>query len=264
MLRPMTFKTGVAEYQGYIPPLFQPLLDAAAAGNDLVTVINSITNAFGFDTFNCSVSMCIRPQSEGLAYVFTTMPAAWVALYDQRSFVEVDPRVQWLISKRLPMIWDQASLRGSNPKIDEFLDAGLSYGLGSGVAVGFADVRGHAVMVALNSEQQTMSNARRVAVSQQMGEIVLLAHFFHEIFAAEIIKHGTTPTGSGAPLSDRERQCLSLAAHGQTSEDIAGKLGITERTVEFHFVSIRSKLSAATRQEAVAKAVQAGLISALH
>jgi LuxR family transcriptional regulator, activator of conjugal transfer of Ti plasmids len=264
MLRSINFKGGAIDYQGYVPPLFQPLMDAASASHDLVPVINRITAAFGFDTFNCSVSMCMYPQSESLAYVFTTMPAAWVALYDQRSFVEVDPRVQWLISTQLPMIWDQASLRGSNPKVDEFLDAGLKYGLGSGVVVGFADVRGHGVMFALNSAQTTMSAARKNAVSQQMGEIILLAHFFHEIFAAEIIKSGSTPTGSGAPLSSRERQCLSLAAHGQTSQDIAGKLGITERTVEFHFVSIRSKLAAATRQEAVAKAVQAGLVTAVH
>ena len=192
------------------------------------------------------------------------MPAAWVAIYDQRSFVEVDPRVQWLISTQLPIIWDQASLRGTSPKIDEVLDTGLDYGLGSGVAVGFADVRGHGVMLALNSAQQTISRMRKDEISQKMGEIVLLAHFFHEIFVTDIIKRGTTPTSSGAPLSDRERQCLSLAAHGQTSEDIASKLGITERTVEFHFVSIRSKLASATRQEAVAKAVQAGLVTAMH
>jgi DNA-binding CsgD family transcriptional regulator len=264
MLRSMNLKTGAVDYKGYVPPLFQPLLDAASAGDDLVPVIDDITQAFGFDTFNCSVSMCVHPHSEGLQYVFTTMPAAWVAIYDQRSFVEVDPRVQWLITTQLPLIWDQTSLRGTSPKIDEFLDTGLAYGLGSGAAVGFADVRGHGVMVALNSAQQAMSSARREAISQQMGEIVLFAHFFHEIFVADIIERGKTPNSSGAPLSARERQCLSLAAHGQTSEDIASKLGITERTVEFHFVSIRSKLAAATRQEAVAKAVQVGLISAMH
>lgn len=264
MLRSMHLTTEAVAYQGYVPPLFQPLLDAAAAGNDLVPVIDAITRAFGFDKFNCSVSMSIHPQSESLAYVFTTMPAAWVALYDQRSFVEIDPRVQWLISTQLPMIWDQASLRGTSTKIDEFLDAGLKYGLGSGVVVGFADVRGHGVMVALNSAEEAMNRARREAISQKMGEIVLLAHFFHEIFVADIIERGTTPNASGALLSRRERQCLTLAAHGQTSEDIAGKLGITERTVEFHFVSIRSKLAAATRQEAVAKGVQAGIVTAMH
>jgi DNA-binding CsgD family transcriptional regulator len=264
MLRTLTLKSKTVNYQGYVPLLFQPLLDAASAGIDLIPVINSITESFGFDTFSCSVSMCMHPRSEGVHYNFTTMPAGWVETYDQRSFVEVDPRVQLLIGTQLPVIWDQLSFKGTSPEVDAFLEAGLKFGLGSGVAVGFADVRGHAVMVALNAAIQTINVARKRAISQQMGEILLWAHFFHEIFVADIIESGTAPNSLGVPLSPRERQCLSLAAHGQTSEDIAHKLGITGRTVEFHFVSIRSKLAAATRQEAVAKAVQAGLISAVH
>jgi len=65
---------------------------------------------------------------------------------------------------------------------------------------------------------------------------------------------------NGLVLSQRERECLTMAAHGLTSDDMAFKLGITERTVRFHFSSIRSKLAAANRQEAVAKAVKNGLI----
>jgi LuxR family quorum-sensing system transcriptional regulator SolR len=41
---------------------------------------------------------------------------------------------------------------------------------------------------------------------------------------------------------------------------MAHKLGISERTVQFHFDGIRSKLGAANRQEAVAKAISAGII----
>ncbi|TMH10837.1 MAG: helix-turn-helix transcriptional regulator, partial [Betaproteobacteria bacterium] len=58
----------------------------------------------------------------------------------------------------------------------------------------------------------------------------------------------------------RERECLTLASRGLTSEDIAARLEISPRTVEFHFAGIRSKLAAANRQEAIAKAMAAGLI----
>jgi len=51
-----------------------------------------------------------------------------------------------------------------------------------------------------------------------------------------------------------------MAARGLASEDIALKLGISPRTVQFHFDSIRSKLGAATRQEAMAKAAYAGML----
>jgi len=94
-----------------------------------------------------------------------------------------------------------------------------------------------------------------------MGNIVLFAHFFEEMFAATIIEQKIKPGSQGLPLSARERQCLSLAANGQTGIDIAYKLGITARTVQFHFDSIRTKLGASSRQEAIAKAVQAGIVS---
>ena len=62
------------------------------------------------------------------------------------------------------------------------------------------------------------------------------------------------------PLTEKELACLSLAAHGQTSADIGLKLGITTRTVNFHFAKILRKLNAANRQEAIAKAANANLL----
>ena len=60
---------------------------------------------------------------------------------------------------------------------------------------------------------------------------------------------------AGAPLSLRERQCLTLTARGLTTEEIAERLGIKAQTAQFHFDSIRTKLAVATRQEAVARAM---------
>jgi DNA-binding CsgD family transcriptional regulator len=61
-------------------------------------------------------------------------------------------------------------------------------------------------------------------------------------------------------LTEKERICLSLSANGQTSTDIGIKLGITPRTVNFHFSKILKKLGAINRQEAIAKALRANLI----
>ena len=53
---------------------------------------------------------------------------------------------------------------------------------------------------------------------------------------------------------------LDARRQGLITDDIAVKLEISPRTVQFHFVSIRSKLGAANRQEAVALAVQSGVV----
>jgi DNA-binding response OmpR family regulator len=61
-------------------------------------------------------------------------------------------------------------------------------------------------------------------------------------------------------LSEREIEALSWAARGKTSDEIALILGLSKRTVDFHIDNARAKLGAATRVQAVVKAVAGKLI----
>ena len=60
------------------------------------------------------------------------------------------------------------------------------------------------------------------------------------------------------PLSDRERQVLRSAEEGQTSADIAEKLGLSEGTVRNYLSEAISKLGVANRIEAARLARQKG------
>ena len=61
-------------------------------------------------------------------------------------------------------------------------------------------------------------------------------------------------------LKDREIEVLTWVARGKTSADIARKLRLSKRTVDFHLDNARIKLRAGTRTEAAIKAVASGLI----
>lgn len=61
-------------------------------------------------------------------------------------------------------------------------------------------------------------------------------------------------------LTKRERECLYLASLGNTTSEIAEKLGLSERTVGHYLASAAKKLSANTRPQAVANAMRLGLI----
>jgi DNA-binding NarL/FixJ family response regulator len=69
------------------------------------------------------------------------------------------------------------------------------------------------------------------------------------------------PRSDQATLSARELQVLELIAQGLPNKSIALELGISEHTVKFHVGSILTKLDAASRSEALARAIQAGLIA---
>jgi DNA-binding NarL/FixJ family response regulator len=63
-----------------------------------------------------------------------------------------------------------------------------------------------------------------------------------------------------AKLNDHEIKVLTLVARGMTSGEIARRLRLSKRTVDFHTDNARTKLGAATRPEAVIKASYFGLI----
>ena len=63
------------------------------------------------------------------------------------------------------------------------------------------------------------------------------------------------------PFSPREHQVLTLAADGLTNKEIAYRLGISERTVQFHINSIFNKTTTNSRTEAVALALRSGWIN---
>lgn len=69
--------------------------------------------------------------------------------------------------------------------------------------------------------------------------------------------------GAEAPaplLSDRELEVLSCMVDGLTTQQMAGRLFISENTVKTHVRHIFEKLEVSNRAEAVGKAMQMGLI----
>jgi DNA-binding CsgD family transcriptional regulator len=160
----------------------------------------------------------------------------------------------------LPFVWDQKSERGKGAATDDFLDDALAHGNGSGVSFSVRSAVGGYVLVAFNSSRPEIDDLRRFEISRNLGDLVLLGTYFHELFMKTVVERGLPPKLQGVPLSPQERRCLALAAHGCTSRQIAELLKISERTVELYFAQVRSKLNVRTRNEAVGKAIDERII----
>ena len=65
-----------------------------------------------------------------------------------------------------------------------------------------------------------------------------------------------------AALTVREVEVLHLLARGLRNKEIADRLYISERTVNFHLANIYQKLNVSGRTEALSRALKEGLISA--
>ena len=64
-------------------------------------------------------------------------------------------------------------------------------------------------------------------------------------------------------LSAREREALQWSAAGKSQADIADILSISQRTVEVHLGSARTKLHALTTAQAVGRGIALGIIHPL-
>ena len=239
--------------------ILRPLLDAAAAGEPLEPIMEAIVRGFGFESFMYAMTTDPRPHHDSRSYVWTTLPHEWIMQYDKNSYVEVDPRITLTWGRTTPLVWDAATI-GGDAKVRRFLDHAAQYGIRSGVAVAFSDPTHARFGVAFNSPISPVDATRRQAIADCLGSLMVLTAGFHDLFMANVVRRGLPPSQLGAPLSPRERQCLQMAAHGLTSADIGIKLGIAERTANFHFSNLISKLGVLNRHEAIAKALTTGLI----
>ncbi|MBO0796717.1 MAG: response regulator transcription factor, partial [Ktedonobacteraceae bacterium] len=63
-------------------------------------------------------------------------------------------------------------------------------------------------------------------------------------------------------LTARELEVLRLLGRGLRNKEIAARLYVSERTVNFHLANIYQKLNVSGRTEALSRAMELGLITA--
>jgi DNA-binding CsgD family transcriptional regulator len=239
----------------------RPFIAAANRGEDVASMVDAIARSFGFDGFLYGVSLIPRPNAESHAYYYSTWGVALSQTYSERSLIEVDPRIEDLQNSVLPIVWDQNTYRDRSTAVDECLDILAQHGISSGVVIPVRDMHHRTAFLSLSSGVALNDEVREALIADTEGDIMLFAYYFHELYVNAVRSEALPSILYGQSLSTRERECLGMAARGLSGEDIAVKLSITVRTTQHHFDSLRSKLGAANRLEAVAIGLEMGIIS---
>ncbi|MBN1934297.1 MAG: response regulator transcription factor [Anaerolineae bacterium] len=98
------------------------------------------------------------------------------------------------------------------------------------------------------------NHAARMAVAT-LGELARQALAEAQDMSDSLDMPQSTPDH---PFSPREQEVLTLAAQGLTNKEIAYRLGIGDRTVQFHMNSVFNKTGTSSRTEAAMLAAQRG------
>lgn len=107
-----------------------------------------------------------------------------------------------------------------------------------------------------NASAEELAEALRAA---HAGQATLAPEATQALVQVTRTMHENAPPGYG--FTPREKEVLALMVAGKSNPEIADELVVSLSTIKFHVSGILRKLDVKSRTEAVAKAVQNGLVN---
>lgn len=155
------------------------------------------------------------------------------------------------MDKHAPQHWHigKSNISDASNKFVEFM--GNLFDISCGLNIPIKAKSGELVFFNMLSEKSMSST--------HMDTVLLFAH----TFAAHLFDNYlriNEEIKSVSKLSSRESDCLFWACEGKTAWEISKIMGLSQRTVTFHFMNVTNKLRANNRQHAVALAIMQGII----
>lgn len=183
----------------------------------------------------------------------STYPEQWAQRYIEQDYLVIDPVISAAATSLLPFDWSELNHRGI--RVKQMFNESQEFGIGQ-QGLGFP-VRGplgdHALFTVTSGASASEWEKLK---SSYMRDLQLIAHFVH----GKVLEFERGADVPIKPLSAREREVLSWAASGLTNDQIAFKLGISERVVRAYFESARHKLNCLNRSHVLARAVSLRLV----
>ena len=229
-------------------------LKTAKTQADLHLNLERWKNILDFDWYLFALSRSESMQvSEHI--ILTNYPDEWMSRYTEEKLHLVDPVVKYVLNHQSAVFWETfRKLEGyRSPEQIAFLDLAAEYGLVSGCSIPCNSYGYFAVFSIANKTSTKLS---------RLNESLPINHFYANQMLESVLKISVAPTGTikKSDFSKREIECLYWGSEGKTAWEIAQILGISERTVVFHFSNATEKLNAANRQHAISKALLHGIV----
>lgn len=172
---------------------------------------------------------------------------------EDEGWIANDPAIGRIRGAYAPFVWSTRSDAALSAGQRAWLDGERARGVDAGLAIPVQDSAGCPAYLSLFGFDE--GSIQRL-IETSAPEMAFLAGQFHAL--AKTLVPIAAWIGRAPRLSNRELECLKLAALGQTVDESGQTLGISGRTVEFHLRNAFEKLGAPTKLRAVVLAFGAG------
>lgn len=180
--------------------------------------------------------------------------ASFVEEYQSNRYLEQDPMFNLMCRARGPFTWQQVMQLPLTARQDAIMQARKRAGSHGGIGIPLQSCDPMLIGICIMGARPNPPTD-----SKTLSQIYAVSNEF-QLQRARLF--GTTQALlPDIRLTPREREMLEWAAQGKSNGVIASILDISEKTVEFHFKSIFTKLNVSSRTTAVLKAVHMRLIN---
>ncbi len=185
--------------------------------------------------------------------VKTNHPHAWIEAFGTDRFLDEDSTALKCMADSRPIFWDvDKAMRHPSRRVRERAKIERDVGLDVGVSLPashFSTGAVGGVGLAVDVPRRQF----RAYWKSRKHDIIAICTILDTVMRRQHMKELIG-------LTKREGDCLCWLAAGLRTDQIANRLGITTKVVEKYVFSAKSKLKAATRDQAVAKALLFGII----
>lgn len=220
--------------------------------SSLVAAFRSAIDALGFRYFACCSHVDLDNPPRQAIFVHN-YPVGWVKHFLEARLDRIDPVLQLAQREPLPFFWDTAlPAQPLTPAQKDMLAQASVYGLEHGYTVPIdLSWRPGCATASCSVVPQTPTSDPQHYVAVQT-----LANYLY----AALQRISVPMRPAGPSLTERERQCLTLAAHGKDDWTIGKLLRISQYTVHAHIRQAMRRLHVTTRIQAIVLALHNGQI----
>lgn len=200
-----------------------------------------------------------------IKYDYASKPALkWHEYYLAQNYNDFDQTVGQLHGGSLPIVWSvQQQLSVAKSETEKLIrQESIEFGIERGVSVPLFGPNSHYASFVF---YQMKGESWLENYANFKYELILVANLYFNFVTQQLHKlkkpvESKLNSNIDIQLTVREQQCLVLTAQNYSAKQLAEKINVTQRTVEFHLNNMNKKLGVKNKFQAVNKAIELGLV----
>ncbi|HZV98769.1 MAG TPA: LuxR family transcriptional regulator [Methylophilaceae bacterium] len=190
------------------------------------------------------------------AFLRSNYSASWRRTYDAEKLHYIDPTVGHCLKSSLPLVWEPKTFK--LPAQKNLYEEACCHGIRSGITYPIHGPNGEFGVISFVADAPSDQKFRR-ELNHSLANLSLIRDYVFES-SLKFIKKPEKTYRQQIYLTHRELECLKWVMIGKSSWEISMILHCSEATINFHMSNIRDKFQVSTRQQAVVKAIQLGIL----